>query len=178
MEPAQVDAAGIVREVPTYGIEARRWTVVFHRKAEYWFFGAIALGHFKHVSAFSFIPEFGIWTIYDVGFRRTKIEFLADTDHAKSIMANIVKGNCMVTIEAHEDNLPLMRLGMFCTTAVAHLVGIRSSALRPDRLFRHLVAAGGVVIDDAIEESRGDAPDRGRPELCGAAGTGAAVADR
>lgn len=160
--------------MPTYGIEARRWTVVFHRKAENWFFGAIALGRFKHVSAFAFIPELGIWVIYDVGFRRTKIEFLAETDHAKTILAHIIKGNCIVTIDASEDALPLMRLGMFCTTAVAHLIGVRSSALRPDRLFRHLVAAGGVAVDDAARE----APDRGRSELCGDASRGAAVADR
>jgi hypothetical protein len=163
-----------VREVPGFGIEPRRWTVVFHRRAENRFFGAIAMGHFKHVSAFAFVPDLGVWIIYDVGFRRARIELLAETDHAKTIMANIIKGNCFVTIETSQDNLPLMRLGMFCTTAIAHLIGIRSSALRPDRLFRHLVAAGGVVVDD---ESR-EAPERGRPELCGDAGGGAALADR
>lgn len=162
-----------MREVPAFGIEARRWTVVFHRRAENWFFGAIACGHFKHVSAFAFIPDLGVWVIYDVGFRRTRIELLADTDNAKTILAHIVKGNCTVTIETSEDSLPLMRLGMFCTTAIAHLVGIRSSALRPDRLFRHLVAAGGVVIDDASRQ----ATDRGRPEPCRATGAGTAVAD-
>jgi hypothetical protein len=174
MEPAQDDAAGVVREVPGFGIEARRWTVVFHRKAENRFFDVIAMGEFKHVSAFAFIPELGIWILYDVGFRRTRIELLAETDHARTILANIVKGNAIVTIETSERALPLMRLGMFCTTAVAHLIGVRSRALRPDRLFRHLVAAGGVVIDDAVRE----APDRGRPEPCGVAGSGAALADR
>jgi hypothetical protein len=159
--------------VPILGIEPRRWTVVFHRKAHNRFFAAIALGEFKHVSAFAFVPEFGVWIIYDVGFRRSRIELLADTDHAKTIMANIIKGNCFVTIETSQENLPLMRLGMFCTTAIAHLIGIRSSALRPDRLFRHLVAAGGVVCDD---EAR-DAQNRGRPEPCGDAGVRAAIAD-
>jgi hypothetical protein len=160
--------------VPAFGIEARRWTVVFHRKAENRFFGAIALGHFKHVSAFAFIPELSIWTIYDVGFRRTRLTHLADTDHAKTILAHIIKGNACITMEVREDNLPLMRWGLFCTTAVAHLVGIRSSALRPDRLFRHLVAAGGVVVDDGAQETS----DSGRPELCSDPGTGAALADR
>lgn len=174
MEPAQDDAAGVVREVPAFGIEARRWTVVFHRKAENRFFGVIALGEFKHVSAFAFIPELGIWTIYDVGFRRTRIVHLADTDHAKTILAHIVKGNCTVTLEVSEDRLPLMRWGLFCTTAVAHLVGLRCVALRPDALYRQMVKAGGVVRDDGSQETR----DRGRPELCCDAGGSAAVADR
>src|SRR5258705_3753280 len=154
-----------MREVPAFGIEARRWTVVFHRKAENWLFGAIAMGHFKHVSAFAFIPELGIWTIYDVGFRRTRLVHLADTDHAKTILAHIIKGNCMVTVETSDEHLPLMRAGLFCTIAIKHLIGVRSSALRPDRLFRHLVAQGGEVLDDAAGR---ETPDRGRPELCGA----------
>ena len=160
-------------EVPAFGIEARRWTVVFHRKAESRFFDLIAMGHFKHVSAFAFIPELGIWTIYDVGFRRTRLIHLGDTDHAKTVLAHIVKGNCMVTIETREDNLPLARWGLFCTTAIAHLVGVRSGALRPDRLFRHLVAYRGVVQDDGSRE----ATDSGRSELRSATGAGAAVAD-
>lgn len=163
-----------MREIPAFGIEARRWTVVFHRKAENRFFAAIALGEFKHVSAFAFIPELGIWTIYDVGFRRTRLTHLADTDHAKTILAHIVKGNCIVTVEAQDDNLPLMRAGLFCTTAIKHLIGVRSSALRPDRLFRHLVAQGGVVCDDGSRE----ATDSARPEPCGPGGASAAVVDR
>lgn len=174
MDAPQDDAAGVVREVPAFGIEARRWTVVFHRKAENWFFAAIAMGEFKHVSAFAFVPEFGIWTIYDVGFRRTRLIHLADTEHAKTVLAHIVKGNCIVTIEARDEYLPLFRFGMFCTTAIKHLIGVRSSALRPDRLFRHLVAQGGVVCDD---EGRG-AEDCGRPEPGCAAGASPAFADQ
>jgi hypothetical protein len=138
-----------MREAPAYGIEARRWTVVFHRKSEHLFFRLIALGHFKHVSALAWIPELSQWWIYDVGFRRTRLKVLVDGAAAHAVIAAIVKGNAVVTIDVREENLPLMRLGMFCTTAVAHLIGIRSSALRPDRLFRHLIAHGGTVSDDA-----------------------------
>lgn len=136
-----------MREVPAFGIEAARWTVVFHRKSEHWFFRTIALGHFKHVSALAWVPELSQWWVYDVGFRRTHLRVLVDGQAAQGIIAAIVKGNCTVTIDVRDENLPLMRLGMFCTTAVAHLVGIRSSALRPDRLYRHLVAQGGIVRD-------------------------------
>lgn len=138
-----------MREISAYGIEARRWTVVFHRKSENLFFRLIALGHFKHVSALAWVPELDQWWIYDVGFRRTRLKVLVDGATAQGMIAAIVAGNCTVTIDVREENLPLMRLGMFCTTAVAHLIGVRSSALRPDCLFRHLVAQGGVVRDDA-----------------------------
>jgi hypothetical protein len=171
--PEENHAAGrLMHEVPAFGIEARRWTVVFHRRAENWFFAAIAMGEFKHVSAFAFIPELGIWTIYDVGFRRTRLIHLADTDHAKSILAGIIRGNCIVTVDVGTGGLPLMRAGLFCTTAIKHLIGARSRALRPDRLFRHLVAQGGAVADDGSRET----PDSRRPEPGSRAGAGAAVA--
>lgn len=159
-----------MREVPPYGVEARRWTVVFHRKAENRFFAAIALGHFKHVSAFAWLPEMGHWLIYDVGFRRTRLMMLGDTEAAKSVLAGIVTGNCTVTIDVVEDELPWMRLGMFCTSSISHLIGIASGALRPDTLYRHLVAKGGVVRDYA---TRVQAKDRRRSELCGRTGEGA-----
>jgi hypothetical protein len=138
-----------MREVSAFGIEARRWTVVFHRKAENWFFSAIAMGHFKHVSALAWIPELGQWWIYDVGFRRTRFYALEDGTAAKQNIAAIIKGNATVTVDVREDGLPWMRLGLFCTTAVSHLIGVRCAALRPDALYRKLIASGGIVRDDA-----------------------------
>jgi hypothetical protein len=138
-----------MREIPAYGIEAARWTVVFHRKAENWFFSTIAMGHFKHVSALAWVPDLGQWWIYDVGFRRTRIKVLVDGESAKMIIGAIVKGNATVTVDVRDDQLPWMRLGMFCTTAVAHLIGVRCAALRPDALYRKLIASGGTLRDDA-----------------------------
>jgi hypothetical protein len=137
---------------PTEPIEARRWTVVFHRKAENRFFSLIALGHFKHVSAFAWLPDLGIWTYYDVGFRRTRIVHLADGVAAHAYIAAVVKGNCVVTVDVRTDALPLIRWGMFCTSGIAHLLGMKSGTLRPDAFFRLLVANGGVVTDDGIPE--------------------------
>jgi hypothetical protein len=167
-KPSVCSGPACVNILPTDGIEARRWTVVFHRRAENRFFHLIALGHFKHVSAFAFVPEIGAWVVYDVGFRLTRLTFLADTDVAKTILAQRIKGNCTVTLKVREDNLPWFRPGLLCTTAVAHLVGVKTSALRPDRLFRHLVAAGGVVQDDGIVHPKDrEAEDRREPEPCG-----------
>lgn len=141
-----------MREIPASGIEVARWTVVFHRKADNWLFSLIALGHFKHVSALAWIPELGQWWVYDVGFRRTSLKVLVDGENAQATIAAIVSGNATVTIDL-QDELPWFRLGLFCTTAVSHLIGLRSSALRPDALYRHLVAKGGAIRDDASRPS-------------------------
>ncbi len=175
MEPAQVDAAGVLmpflREVSPFGIEARRWTVVFHRKAENWFFSAIALGEFKHVSALAWIPELAQWWVYDVGFRRTRLRVLEEGPTAVRAIAAIIDGNATITVDTRDDQLPWMRLGMFCTTAVSHLIGVRCGALRPDALYRHLKASGGIVRDDAATTAN----PCGRPEPCAGAGIGAAA---
>ena len=154
---------------PTEPVVAARWTVVFHRKAENRFFGLIALGRFKHVSAFAWLPELGIWTFYDVGFRRTRIVHLADGVAAHAYIAGVVEGNAVVTVDVRDDGLPLMRWGMFCTTGVAHLLGLRSGTLRPDALFRLLVANGGVVQDYGAKDTK----DGSRSEPAGGAGAGA-----
>lgn len=142
-----------MKEIPAFGIEARRWTVVFHREAENWFFSAIAMGHFKHVSALAWVPELGQWWVYDVGFRRTRLRVLVDGANAQAVIAAIVKGNETVTVDVREDGLPWMRLGLFCTTSVSHLLGLRCGALRPDALYRHLVAKGGTVCHDGIQRA-------------------------
>lgn len=151
-----------MREVIDTALEPSRWNVVFHRKAENWFFAAIAFGRFKHVSAFAWVPELSIWLFYDVGFRRTRLFAVPDGATAQGMVGALARGNCIVTVDVREDALPWMRGGLFCTTAIKHLIGSGSGALRPDRLYRHLVASGGTVRDD---ESR-SAKDRDRSESC------------
>jgi hypothetical protein len=128
-------------------IEATRWTVVFHRESKEWFFRTIAMGHFKHVSALAWIPELSQWWIYDVGFRKTRLRVIEDGPTAQAMISAIVAGNATITIDARENELPWFRLGMFCTTGVAHLLGLGCVVLRPDALYRHLIALGGTVRD-------------------------------
>jgi hypothetical protein len=136
-----------MREVSAFGIEAKRWTVVFHRKAENRIFSAIALGRFKHVSALAWIPELNQWWVYDVGFRRTRLKVLEDGQTAQRIITAILDGNATITVDIRDDAFPWLRLGMFCTTAIAHLIGVRCGCLRPDALYRKLIASGGVARD-------------------------------
>lgn len=136
-----------MREIPAFGIEAKRWTVVFHRQSKHWFFRLIAMGHFKHVSALAWIPELSQWWVYEVSFRRTSLKALVDGESAHAIIAGLVKGNAIVTIDV-KDEIALPRLGLLCTTAISHLVGVRCAALRPDALYRHLIAKGGIAQDD------------------------------
>jgi hypothetical protein len=129
--------------------EPQRWSVVFHRKAANRFFSLIAMGHFKHVSAFAWLPELRTWLLFDVGFRRTRIVALPDTAKSKAYLAAVIDGNAIVSMPVRDDALPIFRTGLFCTTAIKHLIGLSSGALRPDALFRHCLSHGGELSDDA-----------------------------
>jgi hypothetical protein len=153
--------------------EPVRWTVVFHRKAENWLFGLIALGRFKHVSAFAWVPECVVWLHYDVGFRRTRITVLPDTEESKAYLARLITGNAIVTMPVRDDAVPLLRFGLFCTTAVKHLIGLGGGALRPDALFASCLRHGGELSDDASQENR----SAGRPQPRAGTTAGAATAD-
>lgn len=131
-----------------------RWSVVFHRKGYNRFFSLIAMGRFKHVSAFAWLPEMRVWLLYDVGFRRTVITVMPDNDGSKVVLADLIRGNCMVTLNAREGRPHVARLGFFCTTAVKHLLGLSGGALRPDALFRLCVREGGEISDDESRENR------------------------
>lgn len=133
--------------VVTVMAEPETWSVVFHRRPANWFFNLIAMGHFKHVTAVAWVPAARVWIVYDVGFRRTRIIVLPDNDEAKAEIGHHLVGNAVVTLKRRDDALPIMRLGLFCTTAVKHLIGLRSSALRPDGLFHDCLRNGGTVVD-------------------------------
>lgn len=125
------------------------WVVVFHRRSVNWVFSLIAMGRFKHVSAFGWVPGLNVWLLYDHGYRRTQVAVLPDTEAAKAELAVFVGDGAMVRMPVRQTARRLRRVGLFCTTSVAHLIGLSSGALRPDRLFRHCMENGGVLIDHA-----------------------------
>jgi hypothetical protein len=140
-------------------VEPERWTIIFHRKARNWFFSAIAMGEFKHVSAFAWVQPIKVWVLYDVAFRRTSITLLPDTAQSRATLAAEITGNCIITMDVRRDAMPIGRIGFFCTSAIKHLIGLRGGALRPDALFRLCVREGGEVSDDGKGASTTAGPD-------------------
>ena len=117
-------------------VDPERWTLVFHRKAQSRLFSLIALGTYKHVSAFAYLPGLKGWVLFDWQFRRARVVVLPDSPEAKAILLAIVRGNEMVDVVRKPGRAPFPRC--FCTGAVKHLLGIQSRALRPDALLAHL----------------------------------------
>jgi hypothetical protein len=80
-----------------------------------------------------------------VKFNGTKILLAAEDDPGTPAFLHHYLDDCDMIAMPH---LPVPRrsapqLGFWCTIAMKHLIGIRSRAFRPDRLWRDCIAVGG-----------------------------------
>lgn len=123
------------------------WFVVFHEDSPRWWIRLLACGRFKHVSAFGAVKHAGMWVFYDFNTDRSRVYVVPD-DLADDAIAHFTAGAVIVRLAkplGGETNINL-RSGWWCVPAVAHILGLRSCALRPDALFRDVLAHGGEVI--------------------------------
>lgn len=119
------------------------WFVVFKKKSMMrW--ANWAPGKFKHCFAMTFIAEQQIWVF---------VEFAALSGTAVSICANGEADGWLA--EASRDAVVVKMpaglakgwpLGLWCVPLTAHVIGLKSSALLPDGLFRDCMANGGEIV--------------------------------
>jgi hypothetical protein len=148
MEP--IESAGAV--------EPQEWFVIFHPEASTRWLAALAVGRFKHVSAFAYVPVGDCWIFLDAEWSGLRIVH-ARHDVARAQIARYAE-HCVI-VRAPRAAAPMAlagRLGFTCVSAVRHLLGVRAWSLRPDALYRHLLANGGERTDDARDSGRPDAP--------------------
>jgi len=136
--------------------EPAEWFVVFHRESLRRWVNVLAWGRYKHVSAFGCVPWSGDWVFFD--FLTGRSRFLAvPNEKADAFFAHYSKLGMIVKMPAPDpsDISVKMKPGLWCVTAVAHLLGLRTCALRPDALLRHCLANGGTIVVDDIDETQG-----------------------
>lgn len=143
------------------------WFVVFHRKSGRKWVKWLSRGRYEHVSAFAQVKKAGVWLFFEVMAGRTEILAVPD-DQADALLGFYSERGLIVRMMAPipADNRLKLKPGFWCVPAVAHLLGLRTCALRPDRLLRDCLANGGtIVVSDDDEIRRG-------PGAEGAAGPG------
>src|SRR5215831_7119193 len=121
------------------------WTLLFSRKRGPWWVRLLAWGRYHHVKAIAYLCPLRTWLFYDVKFNGTRLMLAREEDLGTSaFLHNYLDGCDLVAM----PRLPVPKriaphAGFWCTLAMKHLVGIRAAALRPDRLWRASLAAGG-----------------------------------
>jgi len=121
------------------------WIIVFCRHSSTWWIEALP-GTYKHVRAYAFVPPLSSWLFYDVSLSGTVIYTAPDGAAAEAYIGEFTRDADLVGFRPVPGTKRLRIRPFTCVSAIAHLVGVRSGALRPDRLYRDLVAAGGTPL--------------------------------
>jgi hypothetical protein len=124
-----------------------RWYVVFNTKATTPLRSLLAFGRFKHVRVFGYVPLIRCWIFYDVKLSGTDL-WLARDGAACRLMDQWSANGVVIEMPVLSQSRIIVRLGFWCVPAVKHLLGLRSSAFRPDRLWLDCLRTGGKVVYD------------------------------
>jgi hypothetical protein len=130
------------------------WILAFSKKRGRWWVRLLACGRYHHVKAIAYLPTLRSWLFYDVKFNGTRLMLAHEDDAATNDFLHDYLDNC--------DLIAMPRLptpkrvaphpGFWCTLAMKHLVGIRTAAVRPDRLWQNCIAAGGTPLGSLVAE--------------------------
>ena len=145
-------------------IEPDYWNVVFHPSEG--ILPRLVLGRFQHVSAFTYIPGFSGWILYDVQWGGVRIAMLGKVAH----LVAYTRGCTIVKFTRRYEHMPLYtRFAFYCVPAIKHLVGLSCVAVSPDGLYRALIDNGGIILNESIQPT----PAAARPNAPAGATAGA-----
>jgi hypothetical protein len=141
--------------------EPGRWTLVFHRKSSSWLTSLIAMGRYKHVSAFAYIAGLKLWLVYDVRLGGTSLTVVQDCPETKAALAQMIVCADLMLMERQHAPVGIWP-PLYCAGAIRHLLRLPGDALRPDALWRLCLRHGGeAIIDEATFDAQGPEPCRG-----------------
>ena len=131
------------------------WILLFCKKRGRWWVRLLACGRYHHVKAIAHLPAMRAWLFYDVKFNGTRLMLAPEDDPGTRVFLHDYLDSCDLVAM---PRLPIPKrvaphAGFWCTLAMKHLVGIRTGALRPDRLWRDSVAAGGRPYESSLYQS-------------------------
>lgn len=130
--------------------EPLTWLVVFQSKSSMWWINRFVPGRFKHVVAAGWVEASKVWIFYEVYWGRTSVQAMPEAE-GTAYFGRLMGADpdaAVLRVEAREARPACFRLGFWCVPAVKHLVGLRSGALRPDRLWRDCIASGAEIVHD------------------------------
>lgn len=118
------------------------WFVAFYNDGQRYWWSRLCRDGFRHVAAFGYCADQAAWILYDVTMARTLIRVMSPSQ-MDAWVAGLPDNRRILAFEPTEEpDDPAFRIGFWCTPAVAHLVGARSRALRPEAFYRDLLAQG------------------------------------
>jgi hypothetical protein len=136
------------------------WMVVFDRSSTKWWIDRLAWGKWKHVSAIGYFADARVWAEVHPTLAGLSLRVWPRDGGPEAVLSHLTgAGRGVLHVRPGRGRMAPWR-SWWCVPLVAGLVGLRSGALRPDALWRDLVAAGAVVVatgdeaaDVAVQEA-------------------------
>jgi hypothetical protein len=130
----------VANELPD-AVEPAYWNVVFHPSQSR--LARIFLGRFQHVSAFTYVPGFGAWIMYDCQWGGIRIGLIPRLN----VLVAYTRNCAVVKFDrVYKPFAIWSRFGFYCVPAIKQLLGLSCVAATPDELYRHLIKHGGELI--------------------------------
>jgi len=127
------------------------WNVAFMRGERNNLWDWLTEPDWRHVCAFGYSVTTDTWVIYDVADTHSRISVVDGRWLDRWFDANSGRFTAVLKVETQSGDLR-SRVGLWCVTAIKHLIGSRSGALRPMALYRDLLRSGA---QPAFEELYG-----------------------
>lgn len=132
--------------LPTDGAGApTRWMLVFRRRSTYRWVNWLVPGEFKHVRAYGFVAECDAYIFFDPGWGRIVVSIVRGKAF-RIVIRDFAEDAVVVAFDSVASRPPRLFFPFCCTTAIAALIGIRSGALLPDRLFHQCLRSGAQIV--------------------------------
>jgi hypothetical protein len=155
----------MIAETDLGGLGIEEWFVVFHERTPSRLCRFLAAGRFQHVSAFGYAGRAKVWVRIEYSWRRIEVSVCGREDEA-GVLNAWSTGGPVLRVAVGRTGRPLWgRIGLWCVPLTAHLLGVRTCALRPDRLWSVLLAQGAERVDsqEADDEDGRPRPGPGDP---------------
>lgn len=138
-----------MRPVTETGYEPIDWLVVFHETCGKPWLDRLIPGRFKHVSAMTWCEIGQVWLFYYPSHRRSQV-YVMPKKTGDAWAAQLMAAGTVLRVPVQRNGpARLPRFGFWCSTAIAHLLGIKGGAL-PMTVYRSCLA---LVEQEATERN-------------------------
>lgn len=117
------------------------WNLVFERKSLSWW-SHLAMGRYKHVRAYGYVPFLHVWQFVDVGLRGFDVFIAADGAPANAVIEAWIEDADILVMTPRRDGVRRLPLFGFCVPAIKRLLGLRCVVARPDAFYRYCLRNG------------------------------------
>lgn len=140
-------------------VTPHEWLVFFSEGRGGWWDVFLRKG-FRHVCAVTLVWDLRAWVIYDPRRERTELVLIPEGPEAHEELSKLL-ASATAVLRMKPQAERGMGVPLFgCVAAVKGLLGIRSRALGPYGLYRHLLDRGAEIVEVPREVQQ---PPEGRP---------------